>query len=136
MRMRLLRPGLFAEADSGHFQETGGDAGLVLGVGFYAAQNDDAVGLGSELVCVSNGASPGSSKLDGLHVRPDGSTDRFFGHAEPLQQFGLAFRGCAAMAAHGGDNEWLSTRSFDRIRNPAEQFHELAHAATACSNGD
>ena len=71
---------------------------------FRAAENDDAIGLRGEAIHV--GHAPFSARPDRASPWwPERSAGGLFIYTQTMQNFGLALRRCAAMAAHGRNNE-------------------------------
>ena len=57
-------------------------------------------------------------------------------NSKHIQDLDLSLGSRAAMASHGGDNEWLGAGGFDGIGDPCHQLDKSTHAAASRRNRD
>jgi len=127
------RAAFLAEADGQHFEEAAFPATAEGGVGLDTVDDQDGIRLGGVGVEVDGHALLGHADLDHVHAAADGGSRA---QAVALQHGALAFGCAAAVAAHGGDEEWLPAAGANLLKDGRNDLTDATDAAAAQADGD
>jgi hypothetical protein len=124
-----------AHPDSHHLEQTALMRSREIGVMFDSVDDDDAIGVCSELVSVNGDAIRLADSFN-FHRCQDGSADEFFGDAVVPQNGDLTFSSRTTMTSHRWENERLATALFQELNNAFDDFVDASNAATARRDSD
>src|SRR5438105_3476967 len=108
--MELLRALLLAQSNGRHLHESALNTPMKAGVRLDPIYQHDSIRAGGVPVLIENEFA-GATKFDGLHAAAEGHTYSLLGNAVPGEDIELACIGCAAMTAHGGNDEDLGAEA-------------------------
>src|SRR5690348_7300477 len=103
---------------------------------FRSAQNDYAVGLGGDIVKMSDRSVLSLAESLRLHSRLDRRTEFRLVDAESVKYLDLSCLDRAAVAAHRRHDKRVAALLLDRVDDAAKQLGKPAHSAAAGRDGD
>ena len=127
---------LLAQTDGQHFHKPTFHRTAEIRVGLDTAHRDDMVcpgGIGIHADIQAGGSPPDK---DGVHGGPDGDAKSFLRDAIPGENLPLAFRGGAAVAAHGRNDEDFRTRRPQGLHQRPDNGLQIADLPAAHADAD
>ncbi len=127
----LCRPVALAQSDDEHLADSALERAAEVGVGLDARNRDDVVGRQCVLVPEHRLAPAVGADTLGFHLRFDRYAKGALGDAVLREQFPLAFRSGAAVAAHRRHDERFGAQFSQHVECRAHHHGKVGDAPTA-----
>ena len=126
---------VLAQPDQHHFHEAAFDFSREERMGLHPIADHHVVGLVGLLVEMDREALGGPADLHGIHAGPDGAAAEGLGYSVGLKDIALSPGGCAAVAAHGRDDEGAGAELPEMPHGGLEYAADVGDPSASGGNG-